>query len=388
MAFLMALLVLGVIAITGMSYDAGVWYFDHRTAQNQAEAAALAAAIELPAVDTTAATTAADEYLEKNGAEKTAGPGCPANDDHSHIEFQDLTGDTIPDAVTVCVRRQSPGAFSKLSGINFVHVSASAKARIGPVTSANVMPWAVVPPDINCGPGETCPIVGNPGCAFADCPYAIDPDKLIVFKQKGGEAVAPGNFGAILACEKANFYEDCIAGRASDGFFSEGGNVSVGSDTGSNAKATFDGLERRYSTETSHGTCDVAVKPDASSGRDPAGHSAAQAKYTAADAGICARRLVLVPIVEAFDNGSNPSMHVLGVATFAIVGWDRTNPYNDAQGTAGIVCGGTVPNKTPAYSCGSVWGFFIKDAIPPDFLLNQIGDTDNPFAPLLIALVD
>jgi hypothetical protein len=396
MVVFMGMMMFVVFMFFAMSLDAGAWYFDHRTAQNQAEAAALAAVAELPAkglqTDSEARQAAFDRalaYLEKNRESGLTLGDCPTSSSNAnHIEFTDMTGDGKADAVTVCVRRESSGFFSRLSDVDLVRVSASATARVGTALGANVMPWAVQPPAPDCEFGETCEDGEGEACDFELCPFSIDPTKLVVFKQKGGDAVAPGNFGAILACGSAQQYEDCIEGVSEEsGFYEEGEDVEVGADTGSNAKATFDGLEKRYASEPDHAACDVPVHPDPVTGKDEDALEAAQAKYTANDAGICSRRLVLVPILESFDNGSG-EVHVLAVATFAIIGWDRVTPFNDAEGNASIACGGSAP-KTPApYPCGSVWGFFIRDAVPPDFLLQRIGETNNPFAPLLFALVD
>ena len=76
---------------------------------------------------------------------------------------------------------------------------------------------------------------------------------------------------------------------------------------------------------------------------------------------------------------------MLGVGVFGIVRWDRNAPWGDAEGSTADECGTAAGG---GYECGMVWGYFMQDARPPDFLLERIGDTDNPFAPLLIALVE
>ena len=58
MAFLMLLTMPVIFIFFALALDAGVWYFDHRIAQNQADAAALAAVQHLPASSTTEASTA------------------------------------------------------------------------------------------------------------------------------------------------------------------------------------------------------------------------------------------------------------------------------------------------------------------------------------------
>jgi hypothetical protein len=130
-AFLVLLTVIIVFAMAGLSLDAGLWYFDHRTAQNQADAAALAGILELPASEA-AAFTQVNEFLVKNGTDTaTEGDGvCPTANDANYVDFVDETGDGEADTVIVCVRRQTSSVFSSLAGLNFVHVSAMATARL------------------------------------------------------------------------------------------------------------------------------------------------------------------------------------------------------------------------------------------------------------------
>ena len=123
MAFLMVL-TLPVLAIfMALVVDVGAWFLDHRVAQNQVDAAALAAVQDLPAANTTQATATVDKWLTKNGS----GP-----EDISCLEYSDRNGDGLFDTVRVCIERQSPGFFSTLSGIPFVYVGAAAVATVIP----------------------------------------------------------------------------------------------------------------------------------------------------------------------------------------------------------------------------------------------------------------
>ena len=97
-AFMLTLLF--VFILFALAFDAGAWFFDHRTAQNQAEAAALAAVQQLPAADTTAATAAADEALIANGSD---------GGERSCLEFEDRNGDGRYETARVCVQRNSAG---------------------------------------------------------------------------------------------------------------------------------------------------------------------------------------------------------------------------------------------------------------------------------------
>lgn len=385
MAILFVLTLLVIFVFFALAFDAGLWYFDHRTAQNQSEAAALAAVQELPDSDTGDATSAADDWLTKNGSD---------SGERSCLDYSDHNGDGKYETVRVCVRRQSPGIFAALSGIDFVHVSAVATATVGPVNMSNVMPWGIVPPDPTCTAeaGRQCQndldgdtVMEDCG-VFEDCPWGLDSERLYAFKVSG--TITPGNFGAIAACGNgATNYRDCVTGEMVSGFWEEGKTVQVETQTGNLGQNTNAALGSRYAAEGADGVyeCDVASAPDATTGLDPDGKAVAEDKFVNDPQPGCDFRLVVVPIIDHFPQGHSDTILVLGVATFGIAKWDRNSPWGDALGTETVECGQA---SGSGFDCGMVWGYLMKDALPPDFLLEQIGDTDNPFAPLLIALIE
>jgi hypothetical protein len=153
-----------------LALDAGLWFFDHRRTQTQAEAAAHAAVNVLPvmvapespeAAEARATVIAkADQWLGYNGssaAERT----CPVDDqDTENIPphptpdasiFPTPTPDTFnpPGAlntVRVCVRRTSPSIFAKLADIGGVWVSAAAKAQV----RLEALPYGLMVMDGDC----------------------------------------------------------------------------------------------------------------------------------------------------------------------------------------------------------------------------------------------
>jgi len=137
MAILFVLTLLVVFILFALAFDAGLWYFDHRTAQNQADAAALAAVQDLPAdADHLGpATDHAKQWLTRNGAADDLADcplpsnGCPYRVD-DRIVYWYCSGDGKFDTVRVCVGRDSPGIFAALSGIDAVRVSAAATAKV------------------------------------------------------------------------------------------------------------------------------------------------------------------------------------------------------------------------------------------------------------------
>jgi hypothetical protein len=131
-----------LICMMAAVIDVGAWMRADRKLQANADAAALAAAQELP-YDTGAATAKALEYGGKNGA--SIGP-------------TDVTYETkvMPnDIVVVRLTKSAPGVFSGLFGVNSVAVHATAKARAGSLNQARyAAPIAVdlLHPKLQCQP--------------------------------------------------------------------------------------------------------------------------------------------------------------------------------------------------------------------------------------------
>jgi Flp pilus assembly protein TadG len=138
-----AFTVIGLIAMLGMAaavLDVGSWYRADRKLQTTVDAAALAAAQELPS-DTAAANALATEYAGKNG-------GGPVS-----VSFS--TTAVANDTVTVTGSRPAPGFFSQIFGIDSVTVGASATARVGALATARgSSPIAVSAshPELQCDP--------------------------------------------------------------------------------------------------------------------------------------------------------------------------------------------------------------------------------------------
>ncbi|MBM3926540.1 MAG: hypothetical protein FJ320_11290 [SAR202 cluster bacterium] len=390
--FLMALTLTGVFMFFSLGLDAGMWYFDHSRAQNQVDAAALAAAQHLPAPgnDTSAATAAADQWLARNNS---------SADERACLDYSDRNGDGFYDTVRVCVRRQSKGLFASMSGVDFAWVSADATAGRVSVDGSSVMPWGIAPPDPTCdSAGEVCQNDDNADGVMEDCglyppaapgeqmcPWGLDNDKLYPFMVS--DHISPGNFGALRVCGNgASSYRDCISGAEASGLYREGDLVMVGTKPGSMGANTHHALSDRYADEGADGVyeCDVEATPDYMTGLDPDGKAEAVAMFV--DGQGCSRRLVVVLIIDHFPKGASEDVVVLGVATFGIAKWDRDPPWgNDSGGTSASACGEA---GTQSYDCGMVWGYLIGGVTPPDFLL-EIGDgSRNPFAPSMEALLE
>jgi Flp pilus assembly protein TadG len=163
-AFVLA--AVGIVAILGMAgfaIDVGVWYQAHRKQQAIADAAALAAANDLPA-STGQATSDASTYAQKNAGTTPA------------VAFS--TTYTANDTVTVTTSATAPSYFLKVLGFGDTNVGATATATAVPLGAAyGSAPFAVY---------YTQPELSGNGCPCYDVPTTLN------FNQVG-----PGGFEII-----------------------------------------------------------------------------------------------------------------------------------------------------------------------------------------------
>ena len=135
--------------------------------------------------------------------------------------------------------------------------------------------------------------------------------------------------------------------------------------------------------------CDIFSTPHHITGKDSDGADLAYAVMVEGNP-VCAGRLVSIVIIDHFPSGSG-NVTVLGVGTFGIASWDRKNSGALGNDDHGQICGQAetvAAGGFGGYECGQVWGYFMKDAHPPGVMLNNIIETESPFAPLLSALVE
>jgi len=424
-ALMFLLLLLAFFMLFALALDAGFWYFDHRWAQNQAEAAALAGAYRLPNESPTDAYNAASRWLTQNGWSgpiQISTPGQSACDSPNAsplpsnvvglVEVMNCRGsDSRYDTVRVRLRRNSLTFLSGLFGVNVAYVSASATAQAGSAGGANVMPWAVVPP---CAPKNDC-----------DQSYGYGFESNLLYSFKCVEAscdpstYTPGNFGAITSCgQGATNYRDCIKGAASSGFFYVDGEVYVEVQTGTQGQNTNSALvdlvtSHREQLVNGSYTCDVLATPNLY-GNDPNGKQRLMTTWVYTDSvgrqrinDQCAHRAVLVPFIQSFPrSGSSNPVRVVGLGVFYIAGWDRNGPWGDAANwkiydkdnklvTPETGCVSTRPDPPRGgrvekiWDCGMVWGYLLEGVDPADrFQLVQLSDKENPFAPIMVVLID
>ena len=130
MAIMMVPTLLVICMFFALGLDAGLWYFDHRWAQTEAEASAAAGVVSLPNVSRAPADAASDRWLVRNGSVAAADAICPRSGVGNGRIVTDADGDGRYDTVAVCVRRSRTSLFSFLSGVGSVYVSAGAKATV------------------------------------------------------------------------------------------------------------------------------------------------------------------------------------------------------------------------------------------------------------------
>lgn len=143
----MVLTLVFIVALMAMAtavLDVGSWYRTHRHTQATADAAALAAAQELPEFPADAVTVAVDYGNRNDGGVKSA-----------DVEFSSSV--VANDTVKVTARKNAPGFLSRLFGIDSLTARATAKARSGTMGTARYaapIGVDVLHPDLQCKP--TC----------------------------------------------------------------------------------------------------------------------------------------------------------------------------------------------------------------------------------------
>jgi Flp pilus assembly protein TadG len=150
-AVLSVVFLVALLGAMAMVLDVGSWFREKRANQAAADAAALAAAQELPG-NTGAATAIGNSYVSKNGG--------------GNITFTYSSKNVAGDTVAVTLNRDAPSYFAKLFGIDSVKVNARATARaVGLDEAIGVAPIVVnvKHPMLNCSvlDGKPVPCFGT-----------------------------------------------------------------------------------------------------------------------------------------------------------------------------------------------------------------------------------
>ena len=267
-ALVLFVLALGVLlGFVAMSVDVGLILHERRSLQNAADAAALAGAIELPESQTLAGSKA-QEWAENNGIDLGAGDEIT------------ITVDPVTNAVEVEVRREASFIFGRALGLTTVDVHASAVAQIGaPASLSGIMPFAVLEDaiDYTVSPSTIKYDARNPTTGnFA--PIRVDGSGSSIFE----ETVINGSENALCGLSQPTCTDPTVVTQ-----------------TGNLVGGTRDGIKYRIrNTSTSCDEFDEVLIPDGN------GSYRVNGTCNPWTEGSNSLRLVLIPVIESFCNGS------------------------------------------------------------------------------------
>lgn len=299
-----------LVAVSGAAIDVGSWYQSKRSLQNAADAAALAAASQIPKGWSAAVATGSSAY-GKNGQ---------AGDS---VSYADTSVAAANDSVVVTATRQAPTYFSKIFGFASITITATARATVSSFTTVHsnqdIMPWGVMKGTYI--PGQS---------------YGIYTDNSS--SNNGALSIPYVNGANCPVPNGANPYRDEIDGTLNACPVSVGEQLDV--KPGNNAGPTRQGIDTRITT----------WKP-----LDQIVQIGANGQATVIDP--TSKQLVLIPIVEDPDGGTdwlNGSgwVRVVGFAWFVITG--PPGYTNNGKTVTGVFVGledvTTTGDQTGAYN--------------------------------------
>jgi len=264
----MFVLAAGVMfGFTAMAVDVGLILHQRRQLQNTADAAALAGAIELPQ-SPGLAHDKAEEWSVNNGVDTATG------------DQLDITVDPIDNSVTVRVEREQGFIFGRVLGLVSAQVHADSTARVGsPLNLSGILPFGVLESAINYNGNPTTikydsnnPTTGNFG------PLRVD-----------------GNGSAVLQQSIINGTQNGVCAESQPAC----ADPTVPTQTGNTISAIRNGFNYRFDN-TSTG-CDSFDEVLFSDGNGAYRINGTCNPFVGAPESM---RLVLVPVIDSFPNGS------------------------------------------------------------------------------------
>jgi Flp pilus assembly protein TadG len=270
---LIVVFMMSLLGMAAMAIDVGSWYQTKRHLQADVDAAALAAAASIP-LGPSSATTVATAEFNKNKI--------------SSSETAAITTPTV-DSIQVVATYPAPTFFAHLFGKNTATIKATATATIQAAGSVrhHVSPYVVTRATYNNGHGTTlfsCDASGN--CGTVDLPTASN--------TTGGSCS-----GSVYTGITGNIKSD-LADQLDIGNVNIGGCLSPKTGDTQPSGNTINNLPGSFSQDLQNlGNGNYQVSPqswDDSQGLPP--------------------RLIYVPIVESFANGTNANVIITGLAWF------------------------------------------------------------------------
>jgi len=269
-ALVIFVLAAGVLmGFTAMAIDVGLILQQRRNLQNTADAAALAGAIELPE-SPGAAYANAQQWAENNGVDTAAG------------DQLDITVDITDNSVMVRVEREQGFIFGRVLGLVSTQVHADSTARVGsPLNLSGILPFGVKESAIDYSGGPTTikydannPTTGNFG------PLRVDGNGSAVLEQ----SIMYGTTNSVCAQSQPA----CV-------------DPTVQTQTGNTIGAIRDGFNYRFNNTSA--ACDDFTDVLLPQGDGTYRIIGPCNPFTG---GSNSLRLVLVPVIENFPNGSKP----------------------------------------------------------------------------------
>jgi len=289
----MAIAIAPLLGIAGFVVDAGDAYLTHRQAQAGADASALAAAQGLPSLDQAGGLLSS--YATKNL------PGGTITAVYSSTYIAN-------DTVTTTAKQTRGTFFAKVVGINNFTATAQATAIHGSYQgwSGNVAPWATDKATAQFG-------------------------QIITFKVAPGDQASSGNFGGVdlplvsLNCaigQGGGAYYDLIRNQEHACVVKKGDQLPP--EPGDKAN-TGKALQDRGAIKPFDPWSIIRTLPDGSYGLTTYTHP----------------NLIVIPIIDAFHNGSSAPFNVVGMAWFIITDYTAktvTGMFLRAEARPGAVC--------------------------------------------------
>ena len=306
-ALVMFVLAAGVLfGFMAMTIDVGLILHQRRVLQNTADAAALAGAIELPN-SPGLAYDKAQEWAENNGIDTASG------------DQLDITVNTLDNSVSVRVEREQGFTFGRVLGLVSTGVHADATARVGsPLSLSGVLPFGVLESAIN----------------YNSVPTVIKYDANNSSNGNFGPLRIDGNGAAVLEQSIKYGTETGICALSQPACL----DPTVPTQTGNIISAARDGFNYRFDNTSS--ACDQFSEVLIPDGNGSYRINGTCNPFLGSPDSL---RLVLVPVIEDFPNGSKPTTVMYFTALF----------LNDMQN-----------NKCTGNSC-EVTGTFVKIVADP-----------------------
>lgn len=281
-----------LLGFSAMAVDVGSYAVDRRNLQNAADAAALAAATELP--DSNAAQAAALDYAEKNQV--------PASDVTVTVVQQSLP--SVPNPyVQVSVRRSHTFFFGRAVGIGSQYARASAKAiKTSPGGDNGLMPWTVNEATLN----------------------QTQPGQQAILKYDSN-GVHSGNFGALaIDGTGASVYRTTIINGSQNTVCVTGltdcSGVTVETEPGNMIGPTREGVNARMAATDSH--CDTFGEVFTPVAGQTGTYSLNRSCNPWLSGGYASKRVILIPITSGEYNGRKP-VTITGFALFFLEGFQN-----------------------------------------------------------------